>query len=44
MAALTIVEFFEVMQFSPQVTSAPERHMVEILSPDGADESFHERV
>ena len=44
MAALMIVEFFEVMQFSPQVTSAPEWHMVEILSPDCADESFHERV
>ena len=44
MAALIIVEFFEVMQFSPQVTSVPEKHMVEILSPDCADESFHERV
>jgi hypothetical protein len=44
MAALMIVEFFEVMQSFPQVTSAPKRHMVEILAPDCADESFHERV
>ena len=44
MAALMIVEILEVMQFSPQVTSAAEKHMVEILSSDRADESFHERV
>ena len=44
MAAPMIVEFLEVMQFSPHVTSAPERQMVEVLSPDCADESFHERV
>ena len=44
MAALMTVEFFEAMQFSPQVTSAPERHMVEILSPHSADESFYESV
>lgn len=44
MAALMIVEFFEVMQFSPQVPGSPERFMVEIFSPDSANESFHERV
>ena len=44
MAPLIIVEFFEVMQFSPQVPGAPERYMVEKLSPDRANESFHERV
>lgn len=41
MAALMIVEILEVMQFSAQVISAPERHMIEILSPDCADESFY---
>ena len=44
MAALIIVKLFEVMQLFPQVSGAPERHMVEILSPDCADESFHKRV
>lgn len=44
MAALMIVEFFEVMQFSSQVTSAPERYMIEILSPDCADQAFYKRM
>jgi len=40
MAALMIVEFLEVMQFSPQVISAPKRHLIEIFSPDCSNEPF----
>ena len=44
MAAVLIVEFSEVMQLFPQVSGAPERYMIEILSPDCADQSFYKRV
>ena len=44
MAALVAIDFLEVMQSSPQVSGARERHMAGKLSPDCADELFHERV
>jgi hypothetical protein len=44
MAALTLIEAFEVMRFSPQITSSPGRHLVKIFSLAGADESPHERM
>lgn len=44
MAAIVVVEIPEAVQFSPEVSSIPEGHMVEILSPDRADQSFHKRV
>ena len=44
MAAMVVVESLEAMQFSPQISSIPEGHTVEELSPDRPDKSFHERV
>ena len=44
MAAMVVIEIPEGVQFSRQVSSIPEGHTVEELSPDRADKSFHERV
>jgi len=44
MAAMVVVESLEAMQFSPQISSIPEGHTVEELSPDCPDKSFYERV
>ena len=44
MAALVVVEILEAKKLALQVASVPKRYEVEILAPDRADESFHERV
>ena len=39
---ISIVIFFVQPQFPLQISSSPERHLVEIFSPDRADQSFDE--
>ena len=44
MHPISIVIFLERIQFSFKVPCVPKRRLVEILSPDGPDQAFHEWV
>lgn len=44
MASLVVVELLKAEKLVLQVASSPEGHEVEVLSPDGPDQSFHKRV
>ena len=40
-AALVVVEILEAGKFALQIANIPKGHEVQVLSPDGPDESFH---
>lgn len=44
MRSVGIVERLERGEFSPEIRSSPERHLIKILAPQCADQPFHEGV
>ena len=41
---MVVVLAFEIIEFSSQVARIPERGLIKVFAPDGADNSFDERV
>lgn len=44
MRATVVVVAFEIIEFFSQVARIPERHVIQILTPDGANNPLDERV
>jgi len=44
MGPMGVVEILEVGEFSPEISSTPERRLVEVLAAERSDEPFDERV